>query len=228
MTKEKDEKIEENKKIEENSKSKTINARAISPNYFITPMHPNKFTKGTFFGDKVIFGRTFNQDLDGKVRIYEDRVRGWFLDHAKTLIKEQHADFVVLMICTSYLEGNQQFKEGKSSKIGESGETIKRALKSILPVPKEKEWVFDKFVSEVRHGLFHDGMTRELVSINRNFPNPFSINKDFGGMLLINPILFLWVIEEDFKEYIGDLKNPNNKELRENFEKHWEERHKIK
>ena len=46
-------------------------------------------------------------------------------------------------------------------------------------------------------------------------------------MILINPILFLWEIEEDFKEYINELKNPNNKTLRENFEKHWEERHKL-
>jgi len=219
---------EENKKIKEDLKPKPIGVRAISPNYFITQMNPDKFTKGTYFGNKVIFGKTFDQDLNGKIRIYEDRVRGWFLDHAKTLIKEKHADFVVLMICASYLEGNQQFKEGKSSKIGETDEIIKRSLKSILTVPEEKEWVFDTFVSEVRHGLFHDGMTRNMVSLNRDFPNPFSISKNFEGMILINPILFFWEIEEDFKEYIWNLKNPNNKELRENFEKHWEERHRIK
>lgn len=39
-------------------------------------------------------------------------------------------------------------------------------------------------------------------------------------MIKINPILFLGEIEEDFKEYVIALRNPNNKELRENFEKH--------
>ena len=211
---------------EDNSNQKTIGPRAVSPNYYITPMNPKKFTKGTLFGNKVCFGKTFDQDLDGKIIIYEDRVKGWFLDHAKTLIKEQHADFVVLMICTSHLEGNQQFKEGQSSKIG-SSEVIKRALKSIFSIPEEKDSILDLFVNEVRNGFFHEGMTRNFVSINRNFEQPISISEDFGGMIKINPILFLWVIEEDFKEYIINLRNLNNEELRENFEKQWEERHKI-
>lgn len=206
--------------------TKKINARSISPNYFITELHPDKFTKGTFFGNKVIFGQIFNQDLKGKIRIYEDRVKGWFLDHAKTLLKEKHADFIVLMICTSYLEGYQQFKEGISSK-GKSQEMIKRALTSIFPISKEQEFVLDAFVEGVRNGLFHDGMTKERISISRDSHAPMIIKEDFGGMILINPILFFWVIEEDFKEYLDELKNPENKELREKFEKHWDERHSL-
>lgn len=211
----------------EEFKIEQVNARVISPNYFITEINQDKFTKGAFFGDKVLFGKTFNQDLDGKIIVYEDRVNGWFLNHAKNLLKDKDADFIVLMICTSYLEGNQQFKEGKSSN-NDSGETVKRALKSIFSFPKGYEWAIDKFVSEVRHGLFHDGMTRNFISLNRSIHGPISMKDEFGGMIIINPILFFWAIEENFKDYINNLKNPNNKELRENFEKHWNERYNLK
>lgn len=140
--------------------------RAVSPNYYITKIHPGKFVRGTFFGTKISLGRSFEQDLDGKIRIYEDRVKGWFLDHAKALAQNQNADFIVLMICTSYLEGSQQFKEGKSSN-RDSGQMIKKALKFIFHIPKENDLILDKFVSEVRNGLFHDCMTRNFVSLNR-------------------------------------------------------------
>jgi len=205
---------------------KKINARSISPNYFITELHPDKFTKGTFFGNKVVFGQFFNQDLKGKIRIYEDRVKGWFLDHAKALLKENNADFVVLMICTSYLEGCQQFKEGSSSG-GKSKEMIKRALKSLFHISEGQEDILDIFVNGARNGLFHDGITKERISINRDLPVPIIFKKDFGGMIVINPILFFWVIEEDFKEYLDELKNPENKDAREKFEKHWDETHPL-
>lgn len=200
--------------------------RAVSPNYFISHFYPNKFIKGsTYSGDRKLFRGGFDQDLDGKIRVYEDRIKGWFLDHAKTLIKEEHADFVVLMICTSYLEGNQQFREGRAS-TGDSGKTIKRALRLIFPVPEENRWIFDTFVEDVRQGLFHDGMTRNRVSISRKYPDPFAMRKEAEkDTIIINPILFLWAVEEDFKEYINDLRNPDNKELRDNFENHWKERY---
>lgn len=214
-------------KMEEKEKEiKKINAISISPNYFITEINPDKFTKGTFIGNKVVFGQTFDQNLKGKIIIYEDRVKGWFLDHARSLLKEKHADFVVLMICTSFLEGYQQFKEGISSK-SQSQEMIKRALGSMFQISDKQKWVLDIFVEGVRNGLFHDGMTKERISLNRDSQAPIIIKEDFGGMILINPILFFWVIEEDFKEYIDNLKNPENKELREKFEKHWNEKHPL-
>lgn len=228
MVKQKKELNKEDKKpeeVKEKPKQKPLDVISVSPNYFITSMNPSKFTKGAYFGNQIIFGKTFNQDLDGKIRIYEDRVRGWFFDFAKILLKEKHADFVVLMICTSYIEGNQQFREGKSSKTGKSGKIIKRALKTIFEIPKEKEWAIEKFVTEVRHGLFHDGMTRKDIVLSRVSPSPFSIKIGTKNTISINPILFFWAMEEDFKEYINDLKNPNNKVLRGKFERHWNERY---
>jgi len=216
------------KKTEETKKEqiqKPFDIISVSPNYFLTSIDLTKFFKGSYIeGNKIVLGKTFNQDIEGKIRVHEDRVKGWFLDYAKMLIKEKHADFVVLMICVSYLEGIQQFKEGKSSK-RDSGESIKRALKTIFNIPKDKEWALDTFIKEARHGLFHDGMTKNNIVLSRGIPSPISIKKGTDNMISINPILFLWEIEEDFKEYINDLKNPNNKELREKFEKHWNERY---
>jgi len=223
--------MEESKKSDqktiEDPSQKIKGTRALSPRYYITPMNPGKFTHGILWGNKIALGKSFDQDLDGKIKIYEDVVNGWFLDHARRLIKEMHSDFVILMICTSYLEGNQQFKEGKSSD-RRSNQTIRKALKSIFHIPRGHEPLLNLFIKNVRKGLFHDGMTRNKASLCRDFDQPILFDKEFGGMIKINPVLFFCAIEEDFREYINKLKNPGNKKLRKNFEKHWNAIYGIK
>jgi len=195
----------------------------LSPKYAILSDSPNKYTKGQINLDNMsFFGiKNIDRDLDGKILVYEDRVKGWFLNFAKMLTKEQDAGFIVLMICTSYLEGNQQFREGKISK-RESSKMLRDSLKRIFKIGKENEPALTLFVEEVRHGLFHDGMTRNNVEINANVMYPFFISEN-KKRILINPRLFLFVIEDDFEDYISILKDSKNKKERENFEKCWRE-----
>lgn len=53
--------------------------------------------------------------FETKVAIYEDRVRGWFLDCAARLQADHNAGFVVLMVAVAYLEGNEQYRRGSTS-----------------------------------------------------------------------------------------------------------------
>ena len=223
MVKMDEEQIKKEKKRIEGStiKSKEGEVRigTVSPNYAVFSDSSDKYTKGRVSFDNMnFFGiKKIDRDLNGKILVYEDRVKGWFLDFAKMLVKEHDAGFIVMMICTSYLEGNQQFREGKTSK-RESSKMLINSLKRIFRVEENPAIIL--FVEEVRHGLFHDGMTRKNVEINSSTTQPFFISKD-KSRISINPRLFLLVIEDDFENYISILKDSKNENERENFEKCW-------
>lgn len=83
--------------------------RAISLHFKVYSDEPNK----VWHAEEQ---RWHAYDLDTKIAIYADRVRGWFLDFGRRFTSEHNCGFIVLMIGVSYLEGNQQFRDGVSSR----------------------------------------------------------------------------------------------------------------
>ena len=57
------------------------------------------------------------RSIDDKTIIYERQVLEWFLKPAQNLIRYRNKNkgFIVLMICLSYLEGVEQYRQGRSS-----------------------------------------------------------------------------------------------------------------
>lgn len=204
----------------------------LSPNYGINSETKDKYSKLSKDNPPEIL-EVFDKNIDGRIRIYEDRIKGWSLNFARKLINERDAGFIILLICISYLEGNQQIREGKKSEIGETGKFIKNALERIFKLDKEKMTEdqrkllnkgIDSIIKEVRNGLFHDGFTRKGVELceDPDILGSLSIHpKD--DRIIIKPSLFLKRIEKDFEEHINVLKNKDNKTERENFEKYWKE-----
>jgi len=197
---------------------------SISPNYFVAPeKFPNKIITLIKQGDEYKVKEILDKNIDTKILVYEDRTKGWFLNFARKLTEQENSEFVVLMICMNYLEGNQQFREGKSSSEN-STKTLKRALQRIFKDNKEDE--IDFLIDKVRHGLFHDGMTKRGALLRYDLGIPFfifSINNE--KWIEIEPSLFLEKIEGDFERYINTLKNKENSEERKKFEKHYNERY---
>lgn len=168
-------------------------------------------------GDIRVLGKILDiRDLETKILIYEDRVKEWFLEIAEGLKKNNETGFAILQIALSYIEGNQQYREGKRSD-DQSFIFFKRGLKRIFNLKSNNQRLHD-FYKEVRCGLFHDGMTRKKVTISCEFPTPLRITKN---QIKINPHEFLDNVKKDFNEYINRLKNKRNKKLRKNFEKHF-------
>ncbi len=196
---------------------------SLSPNYYTNPLKfPNKIFR---INDENEIEETLNSnDIETKILVYEDRVKGWFLDFGRKLTKETNSEFIVLMICMNYLEGNQQFREGKSSSNRGSGKMLKRALKRIFPESSGDD--IDYLIDKVRHGLFHEGMTKSGAVLRYGLSVPFfSFTINSEKWIEIEPSLFLKNIEMDFKSYIYTLKNKDNKKERRNFEKHYKERY---
>lgn len=155
-------------------------------------------------------------DVKTKINIYEDRVKEWFLEIAERLKKDNEAGFVILSIAISYIEGNQQFREGKDSNRQSQAFFIK-GMRRIFDKADVPEEILKDYYKQVRCGLFHDGMTRKNAIISGEFPDPL---RHINGVIRINPHKFLDKIREDFRNYIQELKS--NKKLRKNFEKRFD------
>jgi len=194
---------------------------SLSPHYYVSLDFPNKVITLKCEKEPYEIDKVLDKNIETMILIYEDRVRGWFLDFAREWVKEKNSEFLVLMICVNYLEGNQQFREGKASK-GESTKMLKKALNRIFPETQEK--IIDYLLDKVRHGLFHDGMTKKGILLRYGLSIPFfSFTTTEGEWIELDPSLFLNRIEIDFESYIQILKNKNNKKERELFDKHWKE-----
>ena len=198
---------------------------SISPNYYVNHSEfPNKIFTIKSEEKPYEIVKILDNDIEAKISVYEDRINGWFLDFARKLTKEKNSEFIVLMICMNYLEGNQQFREGRVSKNEESTKMLKKALERIFPEGSEE--TLNHFIDKVRHGLFHDGMTRKGALLKYDLGTPF-FPVTFGDekWIYLDPSLVLKEIEIDFESYIKVLRNKDNKEERENFEKHYKERY---
>ncbi|MGH1344680.1 MAG: hypothetical protein ACRBN8_24185 [Nannocystales bacterium] len=149
------------------------------------------------------------------VRQYEDRVRGWFLRWGEHLRKHHDAGFVVLMVAVGYLEGNQQFRNGQSSK-NNSTAFVVQALRRIFPWVLEAE--AKAFYGRVRCGLFHDGMTKHGVEIENRHEQALTFDDDH---FVVSPNKFLDLVVDDFDAYVVELQTPNSPAL-DSFLVRWE------
>lgn len=156
-------------------------------------------------------------DLDVKIKIYNDQVRGWFFDIADNIKSNNEAGFIILQIAISYIEGNQQYREGKLSH-GNSETFFVKGMRRIFDKENVPKNVLSFFYDQVRCGLFHDGITKKNVLISCELPDPV---RNINGKIMINPHKFLNKIKEDFENYINQIQNSTNAELRTNFNLRW-------
>lgn len=161
--------------------------------------------------------------------VYEDQTRGWFHDQARILEKaSDHAGFVLLLIAVSYIESYAVFWKGKDSR-NRSQEFFRDAFKDIFPIEAGNSAILDKAINEIYHqvrcGLFHVGVTRGKVILSGEFDHAVGIevNNETKEVvrISINPHKILDTIEEHFSSYVMRLRNPDEEELRTNFNRAW-------
>jgi hypothetical protein len=150
--------------------------------------------------------------LNDKIKIYERQVKGWFLDRASALITTPDSNFIVLMICLSYLEGVEQYRTGLNSN-GQSRPIFRNSINRIFPAHNYTAHNLDELYREARCGLFHNGMVNGKIILS-NDPIDAITFQDRDN-ILVNPRLFLNAIINDFDSYILVLQN--DQVLRSNF-----------
>lgn len=153
-------------------------------------------------------------NIESKIMIYERQVQEWFLKRAESLIRRKQNDFIVIMVAVAYIEGNEQYRQGASSN-HRSRRFFKDGFQRIFHMPETECNNIDKLYTHLRCGLFHNGMSGDMVVLNRNLKKPVVFSD--RGTIDINPKLFLKAVSADFTSYIEELRNSNNEALCNNF-----------
>ncbi len=168
--------------------------------------------------DVVVDSRTKQEyptgAVDTSILVYEDRVKGWFLDYGHMLQGHHNAGFVVLQIAIAQIEGIEQYRRGVSSH-NRSKDFFCDGMKRIFSLTATDDPWLNEFYDLCRCGLFHDGMTRDRVLIENRFPKALEY-KD--NCIRVSPNKFLDAVSADFSHYIEELKDPANEDLRVAFE----------
>lgn len=159
-------------------------------------------------GEYLVFDEKEISELDptnilDKIKIYERQVKGWFLEPTLRMVKykPENKGFLVLMSCLSYFEGVEQYRTGISSQ-GNSQRTFINAMNRLYPGQFSENQI-RRLYNQARCGLFHDGMTKGQIIINRTYDNSIEItNND----IKINPQKLLQDIINDFNDFIELLK----------------------
>ena len=157
--------------------------------------------------------------LDDKISIYKRQVNGWFIEPAWLLLEPMgdQASFVILSICFSYIEGVEQYRQGRTSKNNSKSFFI-TSFKRIFGSEINDDRVIEKLYTKGRCGLFHDGMTNADVIYDMGLATVFMVVSHNGQEFIhFHPAELLFSIKRDFDGYIQELRQPTNVATRENF-----------
>lgn len=170
--------------------------------------------------------RCLASSFEGKVNLYESRVREWFLGIAANLVSEHEwlwndspGDYVALSIALAYIEGVEQYRRGEKTPSNQSRKWFKATAERVFPGVSAK--ALDRLWSEARCGLFHSGFTDGRTYVSQQAALAIDIDQD---QLLINPRKFVDATVIDFSEYIAELRADPGGELAVNFERLWDYR----
>lgn len=195
-------------------------------------MSGGKIMVENYISPRFRWDKLNNPCFDDLVNVFEDRIRNWLIEPAKSLLQIKNGDIPAISLLFTYFEGIQIYISGKDSK----GASAKFFIDGVLGVlgssgikkPRLKNMA-KAIYAEGRCGFFHNGMSGKRIQYSeiRNEALIVTLPKincelDFNGeveSIVINPKRFCWCVERHFNKYISDLKNLENKSLRENFNK---------
>lgn len=168
--------------------------------------------------------------LEDYIDVYEDQIKGWYLNYAKQMHKDGDAGFAALQIAFSYFEGHAIFYRGEDSR-EQSKLFFKQAFLSVFPELLVSEDMnaplLDDTISAMyedgRCGFFHAGITRKRFMLRDGEPTirigPDPVTQTKVLRIFLDRRKFVDRVCEHFEKYIARLRNPTETKLRKNFEK---------
>jgi len=169
--------------------------------------------------------------LDQKIDIFSDQVIGWQLDIAQQCVdKIPNSGFAVLHIIFSYFEMIAKSIDGYNGK-NRSREYFKKGFIYVFKdvVKKDPEIndpnILEKVIysvyDNVRCGLYHIGMTEANVKISLDYKYPIYYIIKLKELQINHSILIKTMLQH-FNSYIVQLRDPQNIDLRKNFNRHFQ------
>jgi len=163
---------------------------------------------------------TFQDESDWQqgIDLLENRIRGRYLHQIEQIEQEKHSGFAIIALDCLLIEMLQQFREGViRTPAGEAGEYFSRFLTETSFGEFFTPQVAEMFYRQIRCGILHQAEVRgsSALRIGDEFPL-VSFSQDHHG-LLVNRILFHRQVEREFENFIAQLRNPANRDMRSKF-----------
>ncbi len=157
------------------------------------------------------------------IDIFEDRIRGRFLDIIDRIQNQTYSGFAVLALDCLLIETLQQFREGvEQTPHGRSKEYFVR----FLTESSFKEFFDEKkakiFYDQIRCGILHQAEVKGSSRVIIREGTPLVSFTEDGKGLIINRRLFHSQLVKEFENYVSSLRCPTNSDLRERFRKKME------
>lgn len=185
----------------------------------------------TFISPRYSAEKLENPSYEDLVDIFEDRMRGWFLEPLHSLLQSGH-DIAAMSLMMGYFEGIEIYFRGQDSK-GKSREFFIAGFLRLFPMKYDNPLALENIVGtiyeQMRCGFAHDGIFRSHVYLSRAPKDPFWISVPKAGgqpdpcasidSILVNPLLVYESIRNHFDEYVKILRRmcPKSETLRESF-----------
>lgn len=158
-------------------------------------------------------------DWGRAVEILRDRIDGRFLDHARNCLQAETSGFVVLAIDCMLIEALEQFRRGIVDGRGRSRELIRGFLAGPRFQPDFGKVAANAFYEDIRCGLLHQAEARRLWLIRRSQTELLLTRTETDADIgyIIDVVQFHEALESAFDDYLNDLIDPSQKQLRENL-----------
>lgn len=153
------------------------------------------------------------------IDIFEDRIRGRFLDLINHFEGVNGAGFAVMALDCLLIETLQQFRLGVArTPRNKSGEYFRLFLTETSFKNYFDENSSDLFFDQIRCGILHQAEVKKSSKIQTKGEIPL-VSLDGSGGLLINRRKFHERMEKAFQEYLDALRksDPPDEPLRQNF-----------
>lgn len=167
--------------------------------------------------------------IDQKIDVFADRISGWQLGIAKEIIEKKlspHCAFALLHLTASYFEMIAKYSDGVVDDEETSYKNFKKGIRTVFPDvdrwPRKVSRSFLRLLyGNVRCGLYHIGMVRAGVWITGDMPDVMQYDKNYN-IVKIDPDKLVYALLHHFGEYVWKLREPNNVDLRANFERRFD------
>lgn len=157
----------------------------------------------------------------GKLAVFEDRVKTWFLDVALQECgpKPSQGDYVALSVALAYVEGIEHYRRGASAPSGRARTWFLSSARRVLKNAEDR--ALQELWRSVRCGLFHSGFTEGPTLLTRDRDESLWV---VDSTLHINPRSFVESAVSDFNDYVDCIRSAEDSELARNFTTLWDER----
>ncbi len=155
--------------------------------------------------------------LEERITVFEERVKVWLLDVCENIYEKNipYNGFAILKIIVSIFEMIGKHVKGYTGD-RESFKHFDVGFRGIYSESYSKK-ASKLFYKYVRNPISHSGFVSPNVLITENIPHSFGYNEN--DLIKLNIKKLLEDLRTGFNQYVSDLQNPENKHLRENFEK---------